>query len=224
MKKITTLIVALAHCFLLLGCDYENSRNGGDVTYPNEKSLLSREKLISAIQAENVDLVVRLLNEVKASRDSESYYSMLSNLWNLDVSLYPGVSRQFLLNKAVRIEIADVLLQGIANHKYEADSRQFLDYSRNVSKEDGCGVYSNAVLIIGRSNVPQDLDLIEKTVLMENECFYRAAVLGLVQRCDMDFDRVSRLGGMIKNREIEIFLMETWRKFEDFRAVVCRRK
>lgn len=224
MKKIASFIVALVYCCFLLGCDYENSRNFVDAPYSNGKILISREKLISAIQAENVDLVVKLLNEVKTSTDSENYYSVLSNFWNLNVSPYPGVNRQFLLNKAVRIEIADALMQGIANNKYEGDSQQFLDYSRNVSKEDGCLVYSKAILMIGRANASQDLNLIEKTLLMEDECSYRAAVLGLVQRCDMDVDRVSRLGGMLKTREIEIFLMETWRSFEDYRSLLCRRK
>lgn len=223
MNKISLFIGALA-CFFLLSCDYNGSRNGVDVPYSSGKASLSREKLISAVKKEDVDLTVQLLNEIKTSSDAQNYYSVLGDFWNLDVSLYSGVSEQFLLNKSVRIEIADALVQGVINNKNKGDLRQFLDYSRSISKEDGCVVFSKAILIIGRAGASQDLDLIENTLLMEDECSYRAAVLGLVQRCDINVDRVSGLGRMIRSREVEMFLMETWRSFEDFRSLVCRRK
>src|SRR5262245_30947442 len=93
--------------------------------------------LLKAIRAQNLDDTIHILNEVKRAQHGGDVLPLVQDLWSNDKKKHPDVPWNFVNLDAVRINIADILVQAYRNGLANVDRKALHAFAKKVASGSG---------------------------------------------------------------------------------------
>ena len=146
-------------------------------------ALSGDDGLLKAAISGNTSGVLKALNKIK--RDGSPYreLSLVMNLWSEEKAVLPSVNWAMIEQDAVRVNLADVMVQANLNGEKVPQLASIHDYVRGVviqSREPE--VVSTALLVLSLLDSPEDVNLIRRAAGRSSE-MQHVAVIALGKMC-----------------------------------------
>lgn len=217
----------------LAGCDQSGRESSNDKavvaqrpTPPADQSRappvsdVSEPRLLEALQSQDFDRIISVMNEVKGSRYSGHLVPLLTALWN--GKKLPGVDKDFVSHPRVRIEIADTLAQMERNGFQGLDRFAFAQYARGLITSNDPQVARQAILVLGITGNVDDMSLLEGLAEGSDENRFRSAVVALADNCATTNGLIEKLKQGLKEQWRKDFVVKTWEQSSQIRACPSR--
>jgi len=135
------------------------------------------------LQTENMDLIVRSMNDIK-QQNSPELLGFILDLWKEDEKKHTDLPWHIIRSSRVKTELANILAQGANNGLISVNREELKLYSRKMAITKNGGVRRTAILTLGLLGDPDDVTLLKEIALKEEAATFRAAVIAIAKICD----------------------------------------
>jgi hypothetical protein len=160
--------------------------------------------LLTAIRAQKLDDTIGELNQVKKAQQRGDVLPLLVRLWENDKQKYPDLPWNFVNLDAVRVNIADVLVQAYRNRQVKIDAPAIHKYVVQVATESkDLQARGTSILVLGVIDDGKDVPLIKNAVLEESESLSTYAIASLGMMCNEKAGQaLESLPSVIKRKQL----------------------
>jgi hypothetical protein len=159
--------------------------------------------LLKAIKAQKLDETIGVLNEIKQAQHRGDVLPLLLDLWRNDQQKHTDVPWNFVNLDAVRINIADILVQAYRNGQAEIDRPSVHAFAKKVATASGdVQARANALVVLGIIDDPRDVNTLRAAAAEEKDFLSTSALVSLGMMCNRDAgDALDGLTGALKAKQ-----------------------
>lgn len=183
------------------------------------------QKLIDAFNSNSVEQIIAEINNAKKYRYKGDLNELLINMWYSKND--NTVSSKMMQKDIVRVNVADYLIQAYNNQLIDIDISGMHDYVKSLLKKKDPEVLSVALLVIGKIDDPQDVDLLEPFLLSDSMYLFRSATIALAMMCNKKaVDKVSNVLSKLTDHEKKEFMIQTVDEFNNMKQLggICKQR
>ena len=159
--------------------------------------------LLKVINAQKLDDTISILNEVKRTQHQGDVLPLVQDLWNNDKKKYPDLPWNFVNLDAVRINIADILVQAYRNGLANVDRGALHAFAQKVaSGSSDMQARGNALLVLGIIDDARDVPVLRSAALEERDWISTSALISLGTMCNGAAGKaLDALSGALKGKQ-----------------------
>lgn len=192
-----------------------------------ERPSITFDQLRNVFESEDIDRIVRSLNQVKTQYNTR-LLSFLQDLWLGRSEKHPTVYWDSVSESAVRVEIANVLLQASERRRLDVPRSELARFVRSKVDSPDIDVATTAILTLKILDEDVDVQILEKIALrsdgpeLNDPARFRASVISLATMCNAASDAaLMRVAQKVQEQDHLDFIKETREKVSAFKADFC---
>ncbi|MEO3431067.1 hypothetical protein AAFN88_19590 [Pelagibius sp. CAU 1746] len=145
---------------------------------------VTREELTAALNSKDIDGILMVTNAIKRMRHKDSILPVVQAVWRQDRRALPDVDWETASFPAVRVEMANILLQADRNGLLDADVAGIATYLRGRMADTSGHTLGQVILTLGLLDTAEDVPAIYAVAEQQDSPTFGAAVIALSRMCD----------------------------------------
>lgn len=180
---------------------------------------VSAESLTAVLKAQNIDRILATLNDIKRMRYQGEILPFIHDLWENRKDKYPDLPWTVIDSPIVRVNVADILIQGRSNGQIRINKTPLHRYVRSQIDSTDTAVAVDAIFALATFDESGDVGAILAVAGKERQPTFRAAVVALAGMCTPAASKaLARLGSAVRKPEDKTFLVNTVRQYRSFKT------
>ena len=206
MRKLTTIFIV---AFLLPWNINAYSREG--------KKYISAEQLIQIINTGNIDRIIESINIAKGVSYKGQILPLMRDLWDKRVDKYPQLPWRIVNKDIIRLEVANILIQGDSNGLIKIDRDAIHEFVSQSLDSDDVFVQASAISTISLFDYEKDVRKLLEIANQQKRRTFGRAVLALTKMCGPAGRKaLDELEKTITRPDLRDYVTKTRRKMESF--------
>ena len=172
MRKLTAIFIV---AYLLPWNITAYSREG--------EKYISAEQLIQIMNTGNIDRIIESINIAKGVSYKGQILPLMRDLWDKRVDKYPQLPWRIVNKDIIRLEVANILIQGDSNGLIKIDRDAIHEFVSQSLDSDDVFVQATAISTISLFDDDKDVEKLQEMANQQKRRTFGRAVLALAKMC-----------------------------------------
>lgn len=145
---------------------------------------VSANELLDVLRTKDIDAIKSKLQTIQGMKSKRSVLPLLNDLWNGETERYQDVPWDVVELDIIRVDIANILIQGKRSGDVEIDSEEFHDFALDQVSSENNVAATKAILLLMFFDDPEDVARLVEIAKEERPGTFSAAVATLSMHCN----------------------------------------
>jgi len=189
---------------ILLSATYLSETKAAD------NNFIGVSELTSELKTKKTDRIINAMNTIKQTPPNRQTLIFLHDLWDEKRQKHPDLPWELIKTNAIKLEIADILLQADANKVIKINKEEFHRFVLALIDTEDEGIARNAIMTLSIIDDGKDVDKILIIAKRQHPDTFRASVLSLTKMCNPEAEKaLDKLEKQVTTHDQISFLKET---------------